>query len=210
MKQGFKWYVLFGSSIVTGFLLYFLLIPFINYMFVTSKDYQLLLEQINKFLPEGSFEDVITDDFMVLSWDLTKRDPYILTKKTVKKIDRYKSYDSLAEATLMSACDPLYFKPYAKNGSVFISGNAIAESPAMYAFLQATEAGNKPSNIHVVSIGSAMLRPDKISSKIGVIDWVTRIESLQGPSKRYSHDYLLNEILSKYKKRLLKFQFPIT
>ena len=147
MRQGFKWYFLFITSIITGFLLYFFLIPMINLMFVTSKDNQLLYDEILKIVPDSPLSEAITDDFMVLSWDLNNRDPYILSKKLLQEVERYKKYDSLSKATLMSATNPFYFKPFADENSVFISGNAIAESPAMYAFLYATEAGEDPSNI---------------------------------------------------------------
>uniref|UniRef100_A0A7S3II86 Uncharacterized protein n=1 Tax=Strombidium inclinatum TaxID=197538 RepID=A0A7S3II86_9SPIT len=212
-KQGYKWYALFLVSIVTGFFLYFVFIPIINYAFVTSKDNSSLMEQLQTFLPSTTFDDVITDDFMVMSWDLNNRDPFILTKNSVKDVERYKQFDQLDKATLLSACNPLYFKPCKEdNGdnSVFISGNAIAESPAMYAFLYATEAGQDPANIAVVSVGSTLERPDKIPEDIGIIEWVTRIESLQGQSKRHSQDYLLNAVLNSYDRNLIKFQFPVS
>lgn len=61
---------------------------------------------------------------------------------------------------------------------VFISGNAIAESPAMWAYLFATESGNKPEDVRVVSVGALSERPQKIDENIGIIEWVARIFSL--------------------------------
>ena len=195
---------------VTGFLLYFWLIPSINFFFVKSKDNELLYDELKKFIPESAFSEAITDDFMVLSWDLNNREPYVMSKKSIGDSEKYKEYDSLSKATLLSAVNPNYFKPYGKDDSVFISGDAIAESPAMYSFLMATESGQDPATIAVFSIGSTFERPDKIPENIGVIEWVSRVTSLQGPSKRHSQDYMLNAILGSYDKSLIKFQFPIS
>ena len=74
--------------------------------------------------------------------------------------------------TWLSASNPNYFKPalFGKNNSnVFMSGDAIAKSPALYAFLDATERGIQASDIEIVSIGSIHERADKIPKDIGVI-----------------------------------------
>ena len=92
-------------------------------------------------------------------------------------------------AAFLSAVNPEYFLPYQdlndeKNkDKVFISGNAVAESPAMWAYLFATEEGLKPEEVKVISIGAISERPDKISKDIGILEWVARIFSLQGEVK---------------------------
>ena len=112
--------------------------------------------------------------------------------------------------TFLSAVNPLYFLPY-KSGTdkVFISGNAAAESPAMFAYLYATEYGQDPEDVEVVSIGSIEERPNKIPSDIGVLEWTARISSLQGPVKAYAQDYILDAILLSYDTSLKKFTYPI-
>jgi len=132
-------------------------------------------------------ENVISEDFMTLSWNLNERDPYIFTKKTIGtdiEDQDFKTYNNLRRAAFLSAVNPEYFLPYQdlnddKNkDKVFISGNAIAESPAMWAYLYATEEGQAPDKVRVVSIGALSERPQKISENIGIIEWVARIFSL--------------------------------
>jgi hypothetical protein len=40
--------------------------------------------------------------------------------------------------TIASAANPIYFTPYELKGDYYISGDNVAESPAMHAFLYAT------------------------------------------------------------------------
>ena len=71
---------------------------------------------------------------------------------------------------LASAANLLYFYPFVKNiddeDNLFISGDNFAKSPAMYAFMTATELRQKePKDIRVVSIGSIEALPNKISKE---------------------------------------------
>lgn len=112
--------------------------------------------------------------------------------------------------TFLSAVNPLYFLPFKSgNDKVFISGNNAAESPAMFAYLYATENGQSPDNVEVVSIGSLEERPNKIPSDIGVLEWTARISSLKGPVKAYAQDYILDAILLNYNNFLWKFTYPV-
>mmetsp|Transcript_16418 Transcript_16418/g.27818 ORF Transcript_16418/g.27818 Transcript_16418/m.27818 type:complete len:297 (+) Transcript_16418:371-1261(+) len=174
-KQGFKWYSLFFSSLLVGIFLYYVFIPSINLAFVVSSDNDVFLAEIQKIIPAIPLADVSSNDFLAVSWDMNGRQPYMLTKQTISNNEEYSVFDSLDKAALVSACNPLYFKPYTEGDRVMISGNAFAESPAMLAFLYATEVGQDPSNINVVSVGSLLERSVKIPSDIGVIDWVSRI-----------------------------------
>ena len=69
---------------------------------------------------------------------------------------------------LASAANRLYFYPFVKKigneENLYISGDNFAKSPAMYAFMTATELNKKdPKDIRVVSIGSIEALPSKIS-----------------------------------------------
>jgi len=152
-KQGYKWYFLFMMCCFVGILLYTAIVPGFNYVFVKSQPNKVLMDALD-FLPgDMKLEDAITDDFMTLAWNLNARDPYVLTKKTITtdeetaKEQDLATYDSLKMAAFLSAVNPEYFLPYQdledkKNSAkVFISGNAVAESPAMWAYLFATEEG---------------------------------------------------------------------
>ena len=111
----------------------------------------------------------------------------------------YKDLDSIQEATFLSACNPSYFKPCSEKDAgdvkdrVFISGDSWAVSPAMYTYSYAL-ANKKATanNIRVVSIGNIKERADKIPDDIGIFEWISRISSLQGPSKLYSQEFMLD------------------
>jgi len=107
-----------------------------------------------------------------------------MNKQTVKSENGYKTYDDLHKATLISSVNPLYFKPVVDGKSVYISGDAMAVSPALLAFLTATEYGGKDAkDIEIFSVGSITERADKIPDNIGLVEWVSRLSSLQGASK---------------------------
>lgn len=190
-KQGYKWYFLFMMCCFIGILLYTAIVPAFNYVFVKSQPNSVLMDALNFVPEEFKLEDAITDDFMTLAWNLNARDPYVMTKKTIASDTEQDlaKYGTLKMAAFLSAVNPEYFLPYqdlndAKNkDKVFISGNAVAESPAMWAYLFATEEGQAPEDVKVVSVGAISERPDKISKDIGILDWVARIFSLQGEVK---------------------------
>ena len=102
-----------------------------------------------------------------------------------------KKFDSVLKTTYFSGCNPMYFKPCKEGQQIFLSGNNVAESPAMLAFLTAKENGINEKDIEIVSIGSISQRADKVSANIGIVEWISRISSLQGASKRFSQDYLV-------------------
>ena len=142
-NEGLKWYVMLFSSVVIGIILYFAIIPSINYIYLKSRDNSELKSVLEEFIPDISIQSTISDELMIVTWDFNGRMPYVFTKDNLKNDRKYQDFDSLLNMTLLSACNPLYFKPcYGPNKSqVFISGDATAKSPAMLAFLYATENG---------------------------------------------------------------------
>jgi hypothetical protein len=198
-------------SITIGLVLYFWFIPLVDFLTLTSEPNSVLMSKIDAFIPGIKSDKIITDDFLVTSWEMNNREPYIFSKKSIpKNLAKYGEFDKLNMMTFLSAVNPLYFLPY-KFGTdkVFISGNAAAESPAMFAFLYATEYGQLPEDVEVVSIGSIEERPNKIPHDIGVLEWTARIKSLQGPVKAYAQDYILDAILLSHDSNLMKFTYPI-
>lgn len=194
-RQGYKWYALLFTCFMVFLMMYYFLIPVINYVFVKSADNSSLLDPLKEWIPDIKMENAITDDLLLFSWDINNRQPYIISKKTVKTTtnELYKDLDSIQEATFLSACNPAYFKPCAKgdNGKikdrVFISGDSWAVSPAMYTYSYAlTNNLASKDNTRVVSIGSIKERADKIPANIGIFEWISRVSSLQGPSKLFS------------------------
>ena len=90
-----------------------------------------------------------------------------------------------------------------------MSGNNAAESPAMLAFLAAKEKGKAEEDIEIVSIGSISLRADKIGANVGIIEWISRISSLKGASKRFSQDYLVYYMLRTYGNTFTKINIKV-
>lgn len=211
-RQGFKWYCLFFVSFFVGILLYFVFIPLFNFIAVQSKPNQELVDALKEYVPSIPLAQASTDDSLLVSWDMNNLDPYLMSKKTIKNRPEYSGFDDLQKATFISAVNPLYFLPYKvpETNTLFISGNNVHESPAMLAFLHATEQGQSVDNIQVISVGSMRARSDEIAKNVGVGDWVLKLDSLQGPSKRHSMDYMLNKVLTSVSgDHLVKFEYPV-
>ena len=138
---------------------------------------------------------------MLIAWNYNKREPRFFSKGTYDLPD---SNWSIAEATLASAANLLYFYPFTKKvdgeDNFYISGDNFAKSPAMYAFMVATEVNKKDAkNIRVVSIGSIEALPDKISKEESLIEWGARIRDMSAPVKKHTMDYMLDKIMDKNK-----------
>ena len=79
-----------------------------------------------------------------------------------------------------------------ENMHYYISGDNIALSPAMYAYLHANEVGDKPlDKIRVVSVGNMNMLPEKIDEKTSILQWVKRLSTLNAPVKKHTMDYML-------------------
>jgi len=101
---------------------------------------------------------------------------------------------------LASAATPIYFKPVMIEGhkSPFISGDNIAQSPAMYAMLNAIQNDKvAQEDIRIVSIGAINEKSDSISKNTGLMDWGVRLASLNQPIKKHTMDYFANELLRR-------------
>ena len=148
---------------------------------------------------------MLPEEVMLISWDLRNRKPYLITKSQVKT--DFPEYDNVLMATTMSAASPSYFNPVIDGKKTFISGDANAVSPALFAYYHATTMlQKKAADINVVSVGGMRKRANKISASIGLAEWASRILTLTGESKLHSQDYLLDTILRKNNNQLHKFE----
>ena len=138
------------------------------------------------FIDENAkVSDMVPDEVMLVSWDLRNRKPYLITK--TQSTSLFTEFNNVLEATTMSAAAPLYFNPVVKGDKTFISGDANAVSPALFAYYHATTfLKKKADNIRIVSVGGMRKRANKISENIGLSEWATRIVSLTGESKLHS------------------------
>lgn len=210
-RQAYPWYLLFCTCVIVAIILQFGFIPAMEYTAVQIEDYKILEDDLKTFIAPGKFENTVFDNFLVVSWELKNRQPYVLTKQSVKNDAAYKGFDDVLKATLISAANPVYFKPVVDGEKIFIGGDAVAVSPALLAYMAATEEGGiSPADIEVFSIGSLNARADKIPEDIGAIEWLSRVDSLTGQSKKHTQDYLLHQILESYGSSLKKYTYPMS
>lgn len=97
---------------------------------------------------------------------------------------------------LATSTTPYYFKPATIEKDLYISGDAIALSPAMHAMLHANEKnGIEIADITVVSIGAINELAEKIDVEASLLEWAMRLTSLNAPVKKHTQDYILKYFL---------------
>ena len=102
----------------------------------------------------------------------------------------------LGSMALATSTTPYYFKPATIDNDLYISGDAIALSPAMHAMLHANEKnGIDISDITVVSIGAINELAEKIDTEASLLEWALRLSSLTAPVKKHTQDYILKYFL---------------
>jgi len=100
--------------------------------------------------------------------------------------------------TWLSANTPYYFKPALIDGNVYISGDNVAISPAMFAFYYANETkGIAAERIRIISVGATNELADKIDKKASLLEWALRLTSLNGPVKKHTQDYMTEFLLRR-------------
>lgn len=103
--------------------------------------------------------------------------------------------------TLASAATPTFFLPFTMldslgNTKYFVSGENVAASPAMFAYLDARDQhGVDPKTIRVTSIGNTDSLPDRIDANVGLLDWAARLLTLNAPVKQHTMDYMMHYFL---------------
>lgn len=107
--------------------------------------------------------------------------------------------------TTASASTPYYFRPttipdtFKKNDGkdyLYISGDNVAVSPAMYSMLHAVDKDLvETGKVHVVSVGNINERSSKIGEKSSLLDWAMRLATLTGPVKKHTQDYMTSYFL---------------
>jgi len=114
---------------------------------------------------------------------------------------------ALGKMTSASAMTPYYFKPIDIDGSFYISGDNVAMSPAMFAYYYANEKLEKASDsIRVVSVGATNEIAEKIDVQASLLEWATRLTTLNAPVKKHTQDYMLQFMLKKDDHDFHKFE----
>jgi patatin-like phospholipase/acyl hydrolase len=200
-RMGYKWIALIISILSVWLIVYFAVIPAINYLFLSTKSADELRKALvggDKLIPEGSsIQDIVPQDMLLTSWDLNHRTPRFFTKKSQLTMNSTEANHnmSLDKMVVASGATPYYFQPYTVEGSFYISGDNVAMSPAMFAYFYANEQLKiKSDRIRVVSVGSTNQLPDKIEKDASILTWASRLTSLVGPVKKHTQDYMVTYI----------------
>lgn len=75
------------------------------------------------------------------AWDVNHRTPRIFSKWSYKELvkNEIDHNMTLGQMVTASAATPDFFLPFTESGNFYISGDNIAASPAMFAFMNAVE-----------------------------------------------------------------------
>lgn len=216
-RDNFKWYAASATSVAVMLLVYFAILPGINFLFLSTKNASELraaLNMNNDFIPENAdIKKAISDEILITAWDLNNRSPRFFTKKN---FDTYKEKNfqhnlRLFDMTWASANTPYYFKPAVIEDNTYISGDNMAISPALFSYYYATEKVGKADNdIRIVSVGSTNELAEKIDTKASLLDWAVRLTTLSAPVKKHTMDYMVQHLLNMGGEQLHKYELDMT
>lgn len=100
---------------------------------------------------------------------------------------------TLNEMAWTTANTQYYFRPATVKGDIYLSGDNVALSPALYATLYVNEFKNVSlDRIRVVSVGATNEEAEDLGTKTGLLDWVARLTSLTASVKLHTMDYMLS------------------
>jgi len=118
---------------------------------------------------------------------------------------------SLNNMVWASASTPYYFKPSVIDDNVYVSGDNLAISPAMYVTFYANDYLAVPyADIIVVSVGATHELADLIEADGGgsLLTWSSRLSTLAGKVNKHTMDGVINSLLAKHNHVLNKFEIP--
>ena len=171
----------------------------------------------SKLIPTNySIMDALVPTF-ITAWAINDRTPRFFSQFSFTnwREPKFNHEMSLNDMVLASAATPYYFKPAMITGhkSPFISGDNVAQSPAMYSMLNTIQNPNTETkktvpkeDIRIVSIGAINQESASISKNTGLVNWAVRLSSLNAPVKRHTMDYFANEVLRKEGHSFHKFE----
>jgi hypothetical protein len=159
-KESLKWYVAVYGFIFTFFLFFFCIYPVFYYMVSKVTTAAVLKAAIisKDMIPATlTMDNIIPDkDIFITAWDLNNRTPRFFSAWTAEHWPKSQSFNNdltLGEATLASMSSPEFVEPATINEDVYISGDNVAKSPALFAYMfEKKRHEHKP--IRTISIGS--------------------------------------------------------
>jgi len=137
---------------------------------------------VQLFFDSDSVNDVVVEEVLFPAWDLNQRSPRLFSKwayENLKDDPEQVSNLKYKDMILASGTTPYYFKASTltqldadgktckecADSHLYISGDNVALSPAMYAFLHANEKKNvAPGNIRIVSVGNINELAERINT----------------------------------------------
>ena len=198
-------------------LFYWAVIPLVNYLLGNLRESSVLKDALDKsgFIPKDfSILNALVPTF-ITAWAINDRTPRFFSQYSFKNWNdpKFDHTMSLNNMVLASADTPYYFKPVMIEGhkSPFISGDNVAQSPALYAMLndiQNLDVDKK--DIRIVSIGAINEESSAISKNTGLVNWAVRLASLNAPVKRHTMDYFANQVLREEYHAFHKFEIQMT
>jgi hypothetical protein len=212
-RQNRKWWFPIFVGIAVFMLFFYGVFPMLKFLFSGIKDADVMREALN-FLPEdANITNTVSDDMMITSWDFNNRSPRFFTKLTSQMLtDSTLDHNmTLKDMTWASAVTPWYFKPAIIEDQIYFSGDAVAQSPAMFAYYYATEALNQSlTDIRVVSVGSTNPLPENISKGTSVASWISRVTTLTQRVKKHTQDFMLRTIMRRGQHNFHKFETTVS
>lgn len=214
LKLSYKWIALLFSTILVVLICYGT-ITLMVFLFSSNRMADELEKMIQKpdYIPaEANVEKDLTGDVdtLLIAWDVNNRTPRLFSKWSYKNLLQKENdhHLTLAQMTVASAATPQYFLPAKYGDNFYISGENVASSPAMFAYLTAVEKNPnvKKEDVRIVSVGSTNQLPDRIQQNVGLLDWAQRLTTLNSPVKQHTMDYMTNFLLKKDGHIFHKFQ----
>lgn len=148
------------------------------------------------FIPADlTIDEIVANDTMIISWDVNDRTPRFFSKWSAANLrDENNNHNMpVSKMTMASAATPTFFMPFTHDGKYFISGENVASSPALFAYMDAVDKQNVDQRkVRVVSVGSTNALPDRIDADVGLLDWATRLLTLNAPVKKHTMDYMMH------------------
>lgn len=142
-----------------------------------SSDHTVLQDRIDTLIPSDmKVDDALTQDILLPTWNVEERKPTLFSRLMNERHQQTEYQLPLREMVFASASDPVYFD--AANLSYknslgedvhrqFIGGSCIAENPAMYSYLFASDfAKVPPSKITVTTVGAQQFQQTKIENNV--------------------------------------------
>jgi hypothetical protein len=215
-QNGYKYWALGFFAILDFAIFFWAVVPLINYLTNNLRAAEVLKKALDNsnFIPKDfSIMDTMKPVF-ITAWAINDRTPRFFSQFSFKnwRDEKFNHEMTLNNMVLASAATPYYFKPVMIEGhkSPFISGDNVAQSPAMYAMLNAIQNDKVPKeDIRIISVGAINQKSSSISKNTGLIDWAVRLASLNAPVKRHTMDYFANEVLRSNGNMFEKFEIQM-